>query len=299
MIMTGCVVARPLYTIRKYNDSTYGICKFKRHESEYRTFYEEPEPCDNDSKLDNTFSRARSMIRDYGLSNEWDYFVTITLDPTKYNRYDLGKFKTEFMRWVVDERKRYVKLYGPGNDKYLKMVIVPENHKDGAWHMHGLLSNIPEGEFSKFEVGKHPQRLVDGGFLNWNRYAGKFGFCSLGLIRDQVKTVLYTTKYIDKNVEALAGLKGQHLYIPTRGLNRSAVTANVYAHNSELDKMLSYHGEFCSTGLVVGEDWTYSLDYDDDIPYFTIDEYAKDDFDPISIDPTYGEYENLSLFGGS
>lgn len=241
---------------------------------------------ENETKMENAFSRARSMIKQYGLCNDWDYFVTLTLDSKKYNRYELGKFKKDLSQFIRDMRKKY----GSDDGKRLSFVFVPETHKDGAWHMHGLLYGLPASAVSNFVRGVHPDYLVDNGFLNWQDYANKFGFISLGIIRDQISTVLYTTKYINKDIKALSELKGEHLYMASRPLKTAEKVADVYEHFTELDSKLTEHYKFCSTGLVTGERWYWPLQFcmDDCEPLFQKIEAIKPDpqFKPETIDPS-------------
>jgi len=44
------------------------------------------------SKLEAAVSRAKRMIKEYALCNEWDWFVTLTINPKKFNRYDLKAY---------------------------------------------------------------------------------------------------------------------------------------------------------------------------------------------------------------
>ena len=286
-MITPCEL-QPTYSIKQFNDSTYSVTKFKRSGLPYLRLREPEEIKENDTKMENAFSRARSMIKQYGLCNEWDYFVTLTLDKKKYNRYELGVFRKDLAQFVRDMRKKY----GVNGGKRLSFVFVPENHKDGAWHMHGFIYGLPESAIEPFKRGVHPDYLVDNGFLNWPDYAKKFGFVSLGVIKDQVSTVLYTTKYINKDIKALADLKGEHLYMASRPLATAQKVADVYGSYMELDSKLTEHYKFCSTGLIVGESWDWPLQFSEDyepLPKRIYeDEIIKPNpnFKPESIDPS-------------
>ena len=43
----------------------------------------------SDVKLSNNISRAKSKVFEYAYCNHWDYFITLTISPDKYDRYDL------------------------------------------------------------------------------------------------------------------------------------------------------------------------------------------------------------------
>ncbi len=286
---------KPDYTIKDFGGSgVYSVCRFNRSGFESCKVGDRGEQQYNDKKLDNAFSRARSMILQYGLSNRWDYFATFTLDKNKYDRYDFERFRSAFNQFILDLRKKYAKAGCCDAVGRLSYLVVPEMHKDGAWHMHGLISGIPPCRISKFESGKHPEYLVKHNYMNWPDYAEKFGFVSLGKIRDQYATVLYTVKYINKSMDDLADMKGKHLYSASRPLRKALTVSHVYGPDSELDACLDWHGKFCSTGMVKDKDWVWPLEKDNMAVYddlFPKEEPAPDlaaaPFDPATIDCTY------------
>lgn len=67
----------------------------------------------------------------YALSNKWDYFITLTCDPKKVNRYNYNDVESI---WRVC-RQRMQRF-----DKDVRILLIPEQHKDGAWHYHGLVA---------------------------------------------------------------------------------------------------------------------------------------------------------------
>lgn len=71
----------PLYTIHQYGEDVYKIVAFKGNRDPDAVYLRDrEEEQHNDFKLDNNFSRARSMVLQYALCNPWDYFFTGTLD---------------------------------------------------------------------------------------------------------------------------------------------------------------------------------------------------------------------------
>lgn len=73
--------------------------------------------------------RARANLRRLALSNEFDYFVTLTLAPDRIDRYDGGAVVKALNRWADNMVRRHG----------LKYILVPELHQDGAFHFHGFL----------------------------------------------------------------------------------------------------------------------------------------------------------------
>lgn len=74
--------------------------------------------------------RARANLRRLALANNFSYFVTLTLDPAKINRYDPATIMRTVNTWLDNMVRR----------KGLRYILVPEQHKDGAFHFHGFFS---------------------------------------------------------------------------------------------------------------------------------------------------------------
>lgn len=170
-----------------------------------------------DEKRKNNIIRAKNTVLELGLCNEWDYFVTFTIDKNKYNRYDLDLFKKDLTQWFRHRRN----IYDKTEWKYL---LIPELHKDGAWHMHGLIKGVPDYDLYLFEKGKHPINLVKKNYKYHQGILDKFGFNSFGEIKDKTASSFYLTKYFAKALGG--GLElGKHLYFASLGLNRRELVA--------------------------------------------------------------------------
>ena len=154
-------------------------------------------------KLSNNISRARSMIFEYAYCNSWDYFITLTVAPDKYNRYDLKSYIKDLGKFINNYCTRY--------HSRILYLFIPERHKDGAWHMHGLISGIL------------PKHLVinKNGYLDFVLYAKKFGYCSLGPLKSHGAVSKYIIKYVTKDLACMPF--GQRLYYCSKGLNTSKV----------------------------------------------------------------------------
>ena len=222
----------------------------------------------NDNKLDNNLCRARSTVLELALCNEWEWFVTLTLDATKYDRYDLNNYARDLAQWVRNKRKQYKTRF--------QYLLIPEAHKDGAWHMHGLFNGIPYSEIQPFQKGLHPDKLVNSGYMNFPAYSEKFGFCSLGKIKDKAKCAFYISKYISKDLSKRVGELGAHLYYATQKLSRYENVKDLYGDVPQLDRLLVNHGEFCSTGYVFNEIETFPERFDEPYVYKPIEPQKKD-----------------------
>lgn len=187
----------------------------------------------NDEKLDSNIARARSKIFEYAMCNKWDYFVNLTLDRYKYDRFDLKAYIKDLGQWLRDYRKRY--------SCQIQYLFIPEQHKDGAWHIHGLFSGLPFSHLTNFVPGKHPQKLIDKGYFNWPPYSEKFGFVSVGLIRNYEACSKYLTKYVTKDMASNNRDLGAHLYYCSKGLK----TANLIKKGTMSGNMIpDYENEY-------------------------------------------------------
>lgn len=187
-------------------------------------------------KLESSISRARQKVFEYAYCNDWDWFVTMTLDPQKYDRYNLDKFHKDLTQWLRDYGRYKV-------HQKIAFLLVPERHKDGAWHIHGLLSGVPESVLAPFEKGTP---LYGTDYLNWPDYAKKFGFCSVGRVKNHEAVSGYITKYITKDMARLNNEVGAHLYYCSRGLKTAERFADgwVYA-GAGINMTPDYQGEYC------------------------------------------------------
>lgn len=82
--------------------------------------------------MERSMRRARAKLRRLALANEFEYFVTLTLDPAKIDRYDGAAIVKALGRWADNMVRR----------NGLRYILVPELHKDGAIHFHGFMAGI-------------------------------------------------------------------------------------------------------------------------------------------------------------
>lgn len=125
--------------------------------------------------------RARAKLRRLALANEFEYFVTLTLDAAKIDRYDGKAVVRALNRWADNMVRR----------NGLRYILVPELHKDGAFHFHGFMAGeglrvVDSGvEWDGRPVYNLPQWTL--GFTTAQRLYGEYH-----------AAVTYCTKYIGK-----------------------------------------------------------------------------------------------------
>ena len=80
--------------------------------------------------MERSMRRARAKLRRLALANGFEYFVTLTIDGAKLDRYDGAIVTKAFGRWCDNMVRRHG----------LRYILVPERHKDGAFHFHGFMA---------------------------------------------------------------------------------------------------------------------------------------------------------------
>lgn len=292
----------PAYTISSYGNDVFKVVAFKGARDPDFIYDRAPSQKSNDTKLANNFSRARSMVLQYGLCNPWDYFFTGTLNKEKFDRYSLDPFVKSLTQFIRDQRKKW--------NSQIQFLLVPEHHDNGAWHIHGMLSGLPPEAVSQFyypesdlpfwllrKKYKSLTELMEKGYLNYPDFAKKFGFCSLGKIRNPVGTAFYLQKYVSKDLSRRSGDLGKHLYFHSRPLKKAEPASSVYAYTQQLEEFCVNDYDFCKTGFAFDQPWYFPLmwDYSDFpsmgedfnfIPGDSLEDKIKD-FDPSEIDPYY------------
>ena len=230
----------------------------------------------SDVKSDNNISRAKNRVFELALCNPWNIFLTFTLDPKKYNRNDLGKFRKDLSQFVRDYNTKY--------GLAIKYLLIPEEHKKGGWHMHGFLMGLPDEHLRLFTLSeKLPkyirEKLKSGqAVYEWEPYRKKFGFCDLEVVKDQFAVSAYVTKYITKDLDRTVRESGAHLYYCSQGLSRSVVIfrgkANdglVYDYESDYNSI-----KWLPEGTTIADLALYVHEYDS---IEKLKKQARDSFD--------------------
>lgn len=159
--------------------------------------------------LERSVRRARARIRELCMANRFDKFVTLTLDASRIDRYDVSAIVRKMGQWADNQVRRHG----------LKYCLVPELHKDGAVHFHGFLQWPDGGGFVDSgtirlpgKQNKAPSRprtaaqreawLASGGQVVYNVPAWSYGFSTaISLYGDYDAAVGYVAKYIGKGMD--------------------------------------------------------------------------------------------------
>ncbi|MDB7829614.1 hypothetical protein [Intestinimonas butyriciproducens] len=179
--------------VKSYPDGTKQYMYSERmKEKGYKVEKKENTGQEVERKERDNMTRAVQKVYDLARSNVFDWFITMTFDPEKVDRYDYDA--------CADAIKGFThKLCLNGN----QWIIVPEQHKDGAYHFHGLVSG-------DLDLTYHAD-----GVYNLNDYG--YGFTTATKIRDRARVSTYIAKYLTKLITVP---KGRKRYWASRSLQR-------------------------------------------------------------------------------
>lgn len=189
----------------------------------------------NDDKLKNNLIRAKNKIIDIGLANDFSYYFTCTFN-TSYDRYNLEHVYRAF--------KKKVKKMRDSCGHRIDYLIVPEQHKDGAWHFHGFLTlDINEFLFTNNHGHLDIKHLCDLGWVN------------VQVIKDKVHISHYITKYISKNLGRDIALCN-HCYYASTGLKKGVEDLNVIYNNERFNSSyFDFKSDYCYKKIITLEEY--------------------------------------------
>lgn len=213
----------------------------------------------NDEKLPSNIRRAKSKVFELSMCNDFSFFCTLTFSPEKVkDRYDLDRCMKDFCKWLNNYNR---------NRTPVAYLLIPEQHQDGAWHIHGLISNIPEDHLHEFHSDEHLpvqilHELAKGHqIFQWTAYDKKFGYCTLSPVRNKDAVCKYITKYITKQLGDSIKELNAHLYYRSHGLNEKEL---LFSAEGCVLPDADYEGEYCKIKNATTPEAL--------LPYFTLEE---------------------------
>jgi hypothetical protein len=160
--------------------------------------------------INSSLSRTKQTVYDYARANVWDYFLTFTFDAQKVNRYDYDEVSQKLSKWLRNLKQRKA--------PDMKYIIVPELHKDGAYHFHALASNC--GALKFIDSGRKAK-----GHTIYNLPDFKLGFTTASKVKDTLKASNYITKYLTK--ELIHTTKDQRRYWNSKNLQQGEIETSL------------------------------------------------------------------------
>lgn len=224
----GRVYESDFATLKKYREDYY---KITLHRQMRRAGYEaidgeeehrsgKKNTAENEEKLQASLSRTKSRIFELALCNGWEWFVTLTLNPQKFDRAGLKTYKNKL--------STFIKNYNRIHNTNIKYLLIPELHGDKTnYHMHGLMMGLPIEHLHEFRANeKFPIKILSEiahghKLYSWPAYAKTFGYISISKIINAESMSKYITKYIIKDLLGTRIGLNDHLYYCSKGLKRA------------------------------------------------------------------------------
>lgn len=165
----------------------------------------------------------RRRIKGYALMNDFKWFVTLTFNPEKINSLDYDMAKTTLLKWCRLTRNRYQKF---------DYLMIPELHKSGAVHFHGLLGDIP-ADFAEAVNPKTGNPVIRHNRQVYNLTDWEYGFSDCEMIESPERAASYITKYVTIALLTDKKMYNKKRYFNSQGLRKPTVSFEM-RDNTEL-----------------------------------------------------------------
>ena len=150
-------------------------------------------------------SRLKSRVQELILCNNWNSFVTFTLDKSKCNRDSIDTF---------EDLTRHLKYIRQTRCSELRYMLLLEQHKNGGYHGHALMYLPADFIANEFIINAN-------GYFEWVDISSRFGFMSIKPYDGTLKACNYVIKYVIKDL-----IPGRVLRT-SKGLNKAFVIRNL------------------------------------------------------------------------
>ena len=191
---------------------------------------------EKNERFSQSISRSKARIFELAMCNEFTHFCTFTQDQKKRNRFDLFEFRKDFSQFIRNQNRFR------DEESKIKYLLIPEQHKDGAWHMHGLLMGLNENDLKEFSTKDHiPKRIKDQikngeKVFDWLKYRKFFGYFTCTEIKEKGACSKYITKYISKDLQKTVHESREHLFFASKGLKGREIILKNCAEKCPFDE---------------------------------------------------------------
>lgn len=190
-----------------------------------------PEDMEKKKARSEYVSRARSLNRVYHLarSNVWDWFFTLTFNPEKVDSFDYDSAKKALSIWLNNVKKKCPDMV---------YLLVPELHKSGRIHFHGLFSKCDDLGFA--DSGHRTKK----GQVIYNVGSYKLGWSTATRVDDNTRVTKYLSKYITKDL--CNSTFGKKRYWASRNIEDVEPVEHILSFESlqEFERSISEHCSF-------------------------------------------------------
>lgn len=140
---------------------------------------------DRERSLRVSADRSLNMVYKYARANVWEWFFTLTFNPEKVDSFNYVEVSEKLSKWLNNMRRTCPDM---------KYLVVPEKHKSGRYHFHGLFVDVNN---LKFVDSGHKD---DCGNVVYNVGNYSLGFSTATRVQDTGRASSYLSKYITKDL---------------------------------------------------------------------------------------------------
>lgn len=165
------------------------------------------------------------------LDSPWEYFVTLTFDDQKVNARYYDYVVDKLTNWLDTIRRKNLNM---------QYILVPELHKSGRVHFHGIFKNVPNWKLEKAYYPGTNRLIKKKGVQIYNLTNYKLGFTTVSKVQNMEAVSVYISKYMTKE---LIDQDFKKRYWCSQGLKRPKIkysyfdkhTLDFYIHSHNLD----------------------------------------------------------------
>lgn len=180
-----------------------------------------------------SLNRTRSRVNYLSRSNLWEWFFTLTFNPDLVDSLDYDVCVRKLKAWLDSVRRK---------SPDMKYIIVPERHRSGRFHFHGLFAGC---DGLGFEDSGH---TTSGGQAVYNIGRYKLGWSTATRVLDNGKATQYICKYITKDLCMVS--YGKKRFWASRNLEEAEIE-EYFVEGTEMPSYVGYLESVCQWSRTV------------------------------------------------
>ncbi len=201
--------------------------------------------------IERSYRHVKDKVYNIAYSNDFDFFVTITISPQTANRYSYYDCALIIQKELKKLRRKYNEF---------EYLMVPEQHKDGAWHYHALFKGLPMIEYKK--SGKKDKK----GRIIYNLSGVSVGFTTAQKVDSRGTSAGYLVKYITKEMIRGDYVRGRRKYWASRGADKVEIIRDYVEDWSDFKDKLLKENDLISTKTSK----VNKIDYKNELTYWLL-----------------------------
>lgn len=190
--------------------------------------------------------RSKETVRRYAFANEWEWFCTLTFNPEKVDSYNYQECVNKLSVWLNNARRK---------EPDMRYLWVPELHKSGRFHFHGLMSNI--SSLRLLESGKRDK--TGRPIYNIGKY--RLGWSTATRVSNNQAVAGYLLKYLTKEMCAVTFNRRRYWVSKNCELPEEVESHLDYYELKDLQEALSAKATWAKVAFIETQDYRNKIYY--------------------------------------